>query len=119
MTDALKTDLLTPEEAVSRASTATAPNGVRYATLGRLDAPNTTPAEIARMVGAVPALLAGALNKHVYVFVPLALSAARLEGDESTPFSITDRTFSGCILPMATNGFSVSRRMPAMPSRPH
>ncbi len=92
MTDALKTDLLTPEEAVSRATTATAANGVRYATLGRLDTPNTTPAEIARMVGAVPAPLAGVLNKHVYVFVPLALSAARLEGDESTPFSITDRT---------------------------
>ena len=46
MLDTLQTDLLTPEEAARQANTATAPNGVRYATLGRLDAPNTTPAEI-------------------------------------------------------------------------
>jgi hypothetical protein len=92
MSDALKTDLLTPEEAASQASTATAPNGIRYATLGRLDAPNTTPAEISRLVGAVPAAIAGALSRHVYLFVPLALSGARLDGDESTPFSGQDRT---------------------------
>ena len=88
----LQTDLLTPEEAARQAHTATAPNGVRYATLGRLDAPNTTPAEINRLVGAVPHRLAEALSRYVYLFVPLALSGARLDGDESGPFAATDRT---------------------------
>ena len=92
MPDTLQTDLLTPEEAARQASTATAPNGVRYATLGRLDAPNTTPAEITRLVGAVPRSLAQGLSRFVYLFVPLALSGARLDGDESGPFASTDRT---------------------------
>lgn len=92
MTDTLQTDLLTPEQAAHDAITATAPNGVRYATLGRLDAPNTTPAELARLVGAVPIGLAAGLSRYVYLFVPLALSGARLDGDESAPFSATDRT---------------------------
>ncbi len=92
MVDTLTTDLLTPEEAARQAHAATAPNGVRYATLGRLDAPNTTPAEINRLVGAVPHTLAEALSRFVYLFVPLALSGARLDGDESGPFAATDRT---------------------------
>ncbi len=92
MTDTLQTDLLTPEQAAHDAITATAPNGVRYATLGRLDAPNTTPAELARLVGSVPVGLVNGLARYVYLFVPLALSGARLDGDESAPFSATDRT---------------------------
>ena len=92
MVDTLQTDLLTPEEAARQAHPATSPNGVRYATLGRLDAPNTTPAEITRLTGAVPRTLAGALSRFVYLFVPLALSGARLDGDESGPFAGTDRT---------------------------
>lgn len=92
MTDTLQTDLLTPEEAARQAGTTTAPNGIRYATLGRLDTPNTTPAEIARLVGAVPRTLVDGLSRFVYLFVPLALSGARLDGDESGPFASTDRT---------------------------
>ena len=88
MPDALITDLLTPEEAAEQATAATAPNGVRYATLGRLDSPTTTPAEIARLVGAVPVSIARGLSKHVYFFVPLALSGARLAGDDAAPFPI-------------------------------
>ena len=92
MPDTLQTDLLTPEEAARQAGTVTAPNGIRYATLGRLDAPNTSPAEITRLVGAVPQALAEGLSRFVYLFVPLALSGARLDGDESGPFAATDRT---------------------------
>ena len=92
MTETLQTDLLTPEEAARQASAATAPNGVRYATLGRLEGPNTTAAEISRLVGAVPRTLAEGLSRFVYLFVPLAVSGARLDGNESGPFAATDRT---------------------------
>ncbi len=92
MTETLQTGLLTPEDAASQATSTTAPNGVRYATLGRLDAPNTTPIELARLVGTVPPVLAHGLARFVYLFVPLALSGARLDGDESAPFSEADRT---------------------------
>ncbi len=92
MPETLQTDLLTPEEAAHQAGTVTAPNGIRYATLGRLDAPNTTPTEISRLVGAVPRSLVEGLSRFVYLFVPLALSGARLDGDESGPFAATDRT---------------------------
>ena len=92
MLETLQTDLLTPEEAARQASMVTAPNGLRYATLGRLDGPNTAPAEISRLVAAVPRTLAEGLSRFVYLFVPLALSGARLDGDESGPFAATDRT---------------------------
>ncbi|AFL86362.1 hypothetical protein Terro_0010 [Terriglobus roseus DSM 18391] len=89
------TDLLTPEEAAEQATATTAPNGVRYATLGRLDSPTTTPAELTRLVNAVPASIASGLSKHLYFFVPLALSGARLAGEDSAPvapFPVSDIT---------------------------
>ena len=95
MPDALTTDLLTPEEAAQQATASTALNGVRYATLGRLDSPTTTPAEITRLVNAVPVTIARGLSKHVYFFVPLALSGARLAGEDSAPvapFPVSDIT---------------------------
>ncbi len=92
MPETLQAGLLTPEDAARQAAAATAPNGIRYATLGRLDAPNTTPAELARLVGTVPPVLAHGLARFVYLFVPLTLSGARLDGDETAPFSETDRT---------------------------
>ncbi|WP_041592369.1 hypothetical protein [Terriglobus roseus] len=95
MPDALMTDLLTPEEAAEQATATTAPNGVRYATLGRLDSPTTTPAELTRLVNAVPASIASGLSKHLYFFVPLALSGARLAGEDSAPvapFPVSDIT---------------------------
>ncbi|SEB92496.1 hypothetical protein [Terriglobus roseus] len=95
MPEALTTDLLTPEEAAEQATAATAANGVRYATLGRLDSPTTSPAEITRLVNAVPVSIAQGLSKHVYFFVPLALSGARLAGEDSAPvapFPVSDVT---------------------------
>lgn len=92
MPDTLQTVLLTPAEAAQQADAITAPNGVRYATLGNLDGPSTSPAELARLVGAVPEAMAAGLAQHVYLFVPLALSGARLDGDESGPFASADRT---------------------------
>jgi hypothetical protein len=92
MPDVLTTDLLTPEEAAQQATPIAAANGMRYATLGRLDSPTTTPAEITRLVGAVPAGIARGLSRHVYLFVPLALSGSRLSGDDSAPFPVTDST---------------------------
>ena len=88
----LQTDLLTPEEAATQAIADTALNGLRYATLGKLEGPNTSPSEICRLVGAVPAGMAAGVSRYAYLFVPLALSQARLAGDESAPFSATDGT---------------------------
>jgi hypothetical protein len=92
MPDTLQAELLTPEQAATQATAGTSPSGVRYATLGRLDSPATTPSEIARLVGAVPRGIADGLSRHVYLFVPLALSGARLSGDETLPFSANDPT---------------------------
>jgi hypothetical protein len=92
MPEILQTDLLTPEQAAKQATPATSSNGLRYATLGRLDSPHTSPAEIARLVGAVPTGIAAALTGFTYGFVPLTLSGARLDGEEVGPFSPADRT---------------------------
>ncbi len=92
MAEALISELLTPEEALRQVQVTTAPSGVRYGTLGRFDSAPTMLAEITRLVGAVPASMANGLGNYQYVFVPLALSAARLEGNDATPFSGSDRT---------------------------
>ncbi len=92
MPDVLQAELLTPEQAAHQATASTSPHGVRYATLGRLDSPTTTPSEIARLVGAVPAGIAAGLSRHVYLFVPLALSGARLAGDDAIPVTTPDPT---------------------------
>ncbi len=92
MPDTLQAVLLTPAEAAQQATATTAPNGVRYASLGKLDSTNSSPTELARLVGAVPKSLAAGLAQHVYLFVPLALSGARMDGAESGPFGEADRT---------------------------
>jgi hypothetical protein len=93
MPETTQTDLLTPEQAARQADAQTAPNGLYYATLGRLDSPNTTPAELARLTGAVPRGVAAALARFHYLFVPLALSGARLDGEDTTAsFPLNDRT---------------------------
>lgn len=84
--------LLTPEQAALQATPHAAANGVRYTTLGNLEGPNTSAAEMARLVGAVPAAVAAGLSTFVYLFVPLVLSGARLDGEESGPLSSTDST---------------------------
>lgn len=91
MAEALTTDLLTPEEATQQAQATTAPNGLQYATLGRLDLPSLTADEIARLVGTVPTGISNGLTGFRYVFVPLALSGSRLEG-ETAAFPLIDRT---------------------------
>lgn len=94
MPDLLQTDLLSAEDAARQAHRITASNGIRYATLGHLLEPHTSTAEIARLVGAVPAGMASALTGSTYVFVPLALSGARLSGDDAADaaFQTGDRT---------------------------
>lgn len=83
MTDLLQTDLLTAEEAARQATRITGSNGIHYAVLGQLDAPHTSAAEISRLVGTVPTAIAAALKDSTYVFVPLALSGARLSGNDA------------------------------------
>ena len=85
-------DLLSAERAAQAAASHIAGNGLRYSTYGLLDAPHTAPAELARLVGTVPEALTAALGGYLYAFVPLALSAARLAGDESAGFSPDDKT---------------------------
>ncbi len=92
MAEVLTTDLLTPEQATQQAPATAAPNGVRYAVLGHAESPSMPATEIARLAGAVPAALSNGLGKFDYVFVPLALSGARLDGVEGAPFPLTDRT---------------------------
>ena len=105
MPTTLQSDLLTPQAATAQASTATAPNGLRYGRFGRLDASHTTPAEIARLAGSVPATLAAALANHAYLFVPLALSAARMASDDHTALPLNDDTLNDdtLIAPLATS----------------
>ena len=83
MPDLLQTDLLTAEDAARHAEKRTGPNGIHYAALGTLQAPHTTSTAIARLIGTVPATLAKALAGTTYVFVPLALSGARLAGNDT------------------------------------
>jgi len=92
MAETVKLELLSAEDAARQAAITETPNGIRYAIFGQMGSAHTTPAEIERLVGTVPATLAPALKGFRYIFVPLALSAARMEGDESTPFPVTDRT---------------------------
>lgn len=110
MMETLQTDLLSPEEAVEQACLSTAPNGLRYATFGRLDTPNTTPTELARLAGAVPAGLVDGLGRYVYLFVPLALSGARMEADESAPFASVDKTFIAPVYSAALAEKSICHR---------
>jgi hypothetical protein len=92
MAEVLTTDLLTPEQAAQQAPVTAAPNGVRYAVLTNAESTAMPATEIARLAGTVPAALSNGLGKFDYVFVPLALSGARLDGVESVPFPLADRT---------------------------
>ena len=94
MPDLLQTDLLSAEAAAAQADQRTGDNGLRYAVLGDLRAPHTTSTAIARLVGAVPASLAKLLQGSTYIFVPLALSGARLAGSGvDAAFQSGDQTF--------------------------
>lgn len=93
MADVLTTDLFTPEQATQQAQAITAPNGIRYAVLPHAESSAMPAHEIARLAGAVPTGISNGLGKFDYMFVPLALSGARLDGVEGTSFPVADRTF--------------------------
>lgn len=82
MAEALQTGLLSPRDAAEQSSRAAAPNGLRFGTLGRLDGPYASLTDLQRLVGVVPAALVQGLQRYRYLFVPLALSGARLLGDD-------------------------------------
>jgi len=58
-----------------------APNGVAYSIYGETALP---PEEIARLVQAIPSVVAGTLTLKEFFFVPLAMSANRRGGDAET-----------------------------------
>ena len=83
MPDLLQTELLTADDAARQAERRTSTNGIHYATLGAMQAPHTTSTAISRLVGTVPASMARLLDGSTYVFVPLAISGARLAGNSA------------------------------------
>ena len=68
MPDTLQAVLLTPAEAAQQATATTAPNGVRYASLGKVDSGKSSPTELARLVGAVPKALAAGRGQTQHRF---------------------------------------------------
>ena len=71
-------------EVARMAEVRTAANGVRYGTYGSL---LFTGADILRIVEAVPAPIAGALDRKIYIFVPLVLEPVRDESPSIAHFS--------------------------------
>ena len=59
------------EKVATQATVQDAPNGVRYAAFGEI---RISAADLERLVGAVPALMAPALRPRAYYFVPLAIA---------------------------------------------
>ncbi|WP_419805348.1 hypothetical protein [Terriglobus sp.] len=89
MANVLESQLLSAEAAAEQLQRHTAANGLRYALLGQSignghpDASHTSAEAVLRLVNAVPAALAGSLVRTTYAFVPLALSGARLRGNDA------------------------------------
>ena len=92
MAEALQTGLLSPRDAAEQSSRAAAPNGLRFGTLGRLDGPYASLPDLQRLVGVVPSGVAQGLQRYRYLFVPLALSGARLLGDDTPSAATPDDT---------------------------
>lgn len=92
MAEALQTGLLSPRDAAEQSSRAAAPNGLRFGTLGRLDGPYASIGDLQRLVGVVPAGVVQGLQRYRYLFVPLALSGARLLGDDAPSLAAPDDT---------------------------
>jgi hypothetical protein len=59
------------EKVATQAEMATAPNGIRFASWGET---RISDADVERLVAAVPATLAPALQRRAYYFVPLAIA---------------------------------------------
>lgn len=92
MAEALQTGLLSPTDAAEQSSRAAAPNGLRFGTLGRLDGPYASTPDLQRLVGVVPTGVVQGLHRYRYLFVPLALSGARLLGDDTASLATPDDT---------------------------
>jgi hypothetical protein len=65
-----------PAEVIRMAPVSQAPNGICFASVGQI---LVNSADVERMVAAVPAPIAAALNRKAYYFVPLTVS----QGDET------------------------------------
>jgi hypothetical protein len=76
MAESVQTGLIQATHVAREAQLQRAPNGIHYAAFGDT---SITPGDLIRMVQAVPAAIAGALDRKAYYFVPLAMSEARPE----------------------------------------
>ncbi len=70
MASNVQLELWTAEKVAAQTTVGTAANGIHYTTWGETRVPET---ELERLVGAVPATLAPALESRAYYFVPLAI----------------------------------------------
>jgi hypothetical protein len=71
MASTAQLELWHAEKVATQSTVAAAPNGIRFAAWGET---RVTDADLERLVGAVPATLAPALDKRAYFFVPLAIA---------------------------------------------
>ena len=71
MASTAQLELWHAEKVATQSAVAAAPNGIRFAAWGET---RVTDADLERLVGAVPATLAPALDKRAYFFVPLAIA---------------------------------------------
>ena len=83
MPEIAQIELKAASEVVRSVPTRQAANGIRYGTYGNIQLP---PAELERMLEAVPPAIAAALHRRQYYFVPLTLG-------ESPSTDWTDETF--------------------------
>ena len=71
MASTTQIELWHAEKVATQVTVAEAPNGIHFAAWGET---RITDADLERLVGAVPATLAPALDKRAYYFVPLAIA---------------------------------------------
>ncbi|HEY2859967.1 MAG TPA: hypothetical protein VGJ21_16215 [Terracidiphilus sp.] len=71
MASSAQVELWHAEKVATQAEMASAPNGIRFASWGET---RISDADLERLVGAVPATLAPALDRRAYYFVPLAIA---------------------------------------------
>jgi hypothetical protein len=81
MSQAVQTETRRPAEVIRMAAVSQAPNGVCYATMGETA---LAPADLERIIAAVPRPIAAALDRKAYYFVPLTVG----QGEDTL---ITDR----------------------------
>jgi hypothetical protein len=74
MAESVQTGLMLATQVAHEATPQHAPNGLKYGAYPSSEETTITPADLARMVQAVPAAIAAALTRKTYYFVPLALS---------------------------------------------